>query len=408
MPRPNKTKRTAIRWIKRVLLIAGALAILFAIVRALLPDAVQVDTVVATRGPLEVEVREDGHTRVRDRYVISATLTGELERVVVKAGSWVEAGTVVAQIKPPHAALLDDRTRSETQARLAAARAREQQAVAAVARAKEAYAYAVSEAKRARALHTGGAISGAERERTDMAEKLASEDLAASKHQHDAVAAEIVALRAVLEPRMAVPEAYDVKAPTRGRVLRVLRESAGPVSAGTPLLELGDPTSQEIVVDVLSRDAERITEGMPVYIETAAREPTRGSVTLVEPAAFTRISALGVEEQRVNVVVCFDGTPAIGDGFRVEARIIVWQDDDVLRVPVSSLFRDHGRWTVYVVADGRARLRTVEVGHRGRVDVEITRGLTPGEQVILHPSDQLHDGARIVTRAAGARVASVE
>lgn len=408
MPRPNKTKRTAIRWIKRVLLIAGALAILVAIVRALLPDAVAVDTTVAARGPLEVEIREDGHTRVRDRYVISATLTGELERVAVKAGSWIEPGTVVARIQPPHAALLDDRTRSETQARLAAARAREQQAVASVARAKEAHAYAVSEAKRARALHAGGAISGAERDRTDMAEKLAIEDLAAAKHQHDAVAAEIVALRAVLEPRSATPTAYDIKAPTRGRVLRVLRESAGPVTAGTPLLELGDPASLEVVVDVLSRDAERITEGMPVDIETSAREPIRGKVALVEPAAFTRISALGVEEQRVNIVVHFEGSPTIGDGFRVEARIIVWEGKNVLRVPVSALFRDHGRWAVYVAADGRAHLRTVEVGHRGRVDVEITRGLQAGDHVILHPSDQIADGARIEVRASTARVASAE
>jgi HlyD family secretion protein len=399
MAKANKTKRTAIRWTKRVVLILGALAVVLAIVRALLPQTTVVDTALVSRGPLEVEVREDGQTRVRDRYVIAAPLSGELERVAIDPGTSVEAGAVVARIQPPHPALLDDRTRSETQARLAIARARERQAVAAVARAREARQYAALEARRTRALYAGGAVSGAERDRTDTAEKIAVEDLAAAEHQRAAAASELTALRAVLEPRGAVTKPYDVTAPTRGRVLRVVRESAGPVAVGAPLLELGDPSSLEVVVDVLSRDAEQIKPGMTVDLSTAATEPVHGFVTLVEPSAFTRISALGVEEQRVNVIVCFAAPETIGDAYRVEARIILWRGEGVVRVPASALFRDRGHWSVYVVADGRARVRAVDLGHRGRVDVEITRGLQPGDRVIVHPSDQIHDATRVAVRA---------
>lgn len=406
MARPKQTKRTAIRWTKRAVLILGALAIVLAIVRALLPEAVAVDTAVATSGPLEVEVREDGQTRVRDRYIIAAPLAGELERITIDPGAWVDAGVAVARIQPPHAALLDDRTRAETQARLEVARARERQAVAAIARAREASALAVIEAKRAQALHAGGAISDAERDRIATARSLASEDLAAAEHQRAAAASEVTAFRAILQPRSSVVKPFDVIAPTRGRVLRVLRESAGPVAGGTPLLEVGDPSSLEIVIDVLSRDAERIAPGMAVYVDTAATEPVRGFVTLVEPSAFTRISALGVEEQRVNVVVCFDGKPSIGDGFRVDARIVIWRGENVLRVPVSALFREQGRWAVYVASGGRARLRPVELGHRGRVDVEVTSGLRAGERVIVHPNDQIEEGRRIAARGLPARIAS--
>jgi HlyD family secretion protein len=398
MPKSKTTKRTAIRWTKRVLLILGGLAIVFAIVRALLPHPIAVDTVLATCGPLEVEVREDGQTRVRDRYVIAAPLGGELERITIEAGSSVEANATVARIQPPHPALLDERTRSETRARLAIARARERQAATALSRAREAKAYAESEAKRMRAMYEGGAVSAAQSDRTDSAVKLAIEDLAAAEHQRAAAASEILALQAVLEPHGPVAKPYDVTAPTRGRVLRVLRESAGPVVAGTPLLELGDPSSLEVVVDVLSRDAELIRPGMTVYLGTAASKPVRGFVTLVEPSAFTRVSALGVEEQRVNVIVCFDGVESIGDAFRVDARIILWRGEDVLRVPASALFRDRGQWAVYAVSDGRAHVRAVDVGHRGRVDVEITRGLEPGDRVILHPSDQIHEATRVAIR----------
>jgi len=398
MSKPNKTKRTTIRWVKRILLVVGALGVVAAIVRALLPQTLTVDTATVSRGTLDVEVREDGQTRVRDRFVISAPISGELERVPVDAGTWLDRGSVVARIEPLRPALLDDRTRGETTARLASARARERQAATAIARAVGSRDLAVVDAERTRKLADLGAVPGLERERADLAAQLANEDLAAAKHQRDAAAAEILALQATLDPRDGDVKTYEVLAPTRGRVLRVLRESAGPVTAGTPLVELGDPSSLEVVIDVLSRDAERIAPGMNVFIDTASEQPVRGTVVLVEPSAFTRISALGIEEQRVNVIVCFEGTQTIGDAFRVDARIITWHGDNVLRVPASALFRDHGRWAVYVLDDGRARLRVVEVGHRGRVEVEITRGLDEGERVIIHPSDQIHEAVRVAAR----------
>jgi HlyD family secretion protein len=393
-----KTRRKTIRWIKRIALIAGGLAIVLAIVRALLPQAIAVDTAVAERGAVEVEVREDGQTRVRDRYVISAPLTGDLERVAIEAGMQLDAGAIVARIQPPRPVLLDERTREEARARLAAARARQQQAASAVTRARKAKDYATLEAARTRTLFSKGVVSGAERDRNDTTEKLAIEDVSAAEHQLAAVASEVAALRAILEPHGSTPAPFEVVAPTRGRVLRVLRESAGPVAAGSPLVEIGDPASLEIVIDVLSRDAERIGAGMPVDIETGSTK-LRGKVSMVEPSAFTRVSALGVEEQRVNVIVCFDAPSHLGDGFRVDARIVIWRGEDVLRVPASALFRDRGRWAVYVVSDGRAELRYVELGHRGRLDVEITSGVQAGERVIVHPSDQIHDATRVTVRA---------
>lgn len=393
----KNTKRIALRWTKRIVLIAGALGIAIAIVLALLPKSITVDTATVTRGPLEVEIREDGQTRVRDRYVIVAPIAGELERLPVEAGALVDQGGVVARIEPPHAQLLDNRTRGETNARLAAARARERQAITAIVRARQSRNLAVQEAERTRALIAQGAITGAEHDRAELAATLATEELAAAEQQRAVAIAEIDAIRAVLEPRPARTERLDVVAPTRGRVLRVFRESAGLIAAGAPIVEIGDPASLEVVVDVLSRDAERITPGMTVFIETAGQS-VRGTVTLVEPSAFTRVSALGVEEQRVNVIVCFDAPATIGDAFRVDARIITWQGNNVLRIPASALFRDHGRWAVYVLAGDRARMRAVDVGHRGRADVEVTRGLAKNERVLIHPGDQIHDGARVTPR----------
>jgi HlyD family secretion protein len=379
-------------------LIAGALGIALAIVLALLPKSIAVDTATVTRGPLEVEIREDGQTRVRDRYVIAAPISGELERVPVEAGTWVERDALVARIEPPHSQLLDERTRGETTARLAAARARERQAVTAIVRAGKSKELAIREADRTRTLVAQRAITGAEHERAELSATLAIEELAAAEQQRAIAAAEIEALRAVLEPRDARSKRFDIVAPTRGRVLRVFRESAGPIAAGAPIVEIGDPASLEVVIDVLSRDAERITPGMDVYIETSGEQPVRGTVSLVEPSAFTRVSALGVEEQRVNVIVCFEGPATIGDAFRVDARIVTWHGNNVPRVPASALFRDRGRWAVYILAGGRARLRSVDIGHRGRVDVEVVSGLSDNERVLVHPSDQIRDGTRVKAR----------
>ena len=400
--KPNRqTRRTIVRWSKRVVIGVACAAAIVALVRAFLPSPVSVDVAMVTRAPLEVEISEDGQTRVRDRFVIAAPISGELDRVEVRAGDEVRAGGVVARIWPAKPPLLDERSRSELTARLAAARARERQATTAISRAVAARDLAVRDAERARRLASAGAITASERERAELAERLAIEDLAAAQQQRLAATADAAAIDAMLHEGGArgVGAGTPVTSPANGRVLRVVRESAGPVAAGTPVVEVGDPRAVEAVIDVLSGDAAKIVPDMEVQIDAGFGQPLTGHVERVEPSAFTRISALGVEEQRVNVVATIDNPPAsLGDGFRIDARIITWRADAIRVVPASALFRDRGEWAVYVVEAGRARLHQVQIGHRGRTAVEIASGLPDGATVIVHPGDRVTDGARIKAR----------
>jgi len=396
---PRRTRRTVIRWTKRALLALGAAGVIAGITVAVLPDPLPVDIAVVATGPLEVEIREDGQTRVRDRFVIAAPISGDLERIELEAGATVQPGMVVAHVLPPRPALLDDRTRGEVTARLTAARLRERQAGTAIERARFSLDEAKREAERERTLERKGASTAAQREQRDLAELVAEQDVASAELQRAAAGAEIAALERTLRPTTGSQQPLTVTAPSGGRVLRVLRESEGPVTAGTPLLEVGDPAALEAVVDVLSRDAERIQPGMPVELTTAAAQVVHGMVRLVEPSAFTKVSALGVDEQRVNVIIALDHPPPnIGDAYRVDARIITWRGDRVRRMPTSALFRDHGAWAIYVVEAGRARIRRVDIGHRGRLDVEVVSGVADGDRVIVHPSDRVNDGVRVVPR----------
>jgi HlyD family secretion protein len=399
--RPNHAARRAVtKWAKRTALALGGLGLTVAIVRAWLPSPVAVDVATARKGTLEVEVDEDGRTRVLDRFVVSAPISGTLERIGLEAGAPVAVGAEIAHILPPEPALLDARSRDEANARLTAAIARRKQADATVARAQAAHDQATRDADRARKLVEHGAITASEGERDDLAARIADEDLASAQLARTAAQAELDAARTALTPGGGSAEPATVIAPSGGRVLRIVRDSAGPVLAGQPLLELGDPQKLEVVVDVLSSDAARIAPGMEVALEGWGGDATlHAHVREVEPSAFTKISALGVEEQRVNVIARVDDPPAaLGDGFRVDARIIVWRGD-VLHVPSSAVFRDHGRWAVYAVDHGRARLAPVELGHRGRLDVEIAKGVDEGAAVVLHPSDRVTDGVKIEARA---------
>jgi HlyD family secretion protein len=412
--RSRGNRRRVLRWVKRGLLGIVGLAILAAIVYAWLPKPVTVDTATARRTSLAVEVSEEGRTRVRNRFVVSAAITGNLARVEVEPGDRVDEGGVVARIAPPAPALLDERTRQEAQARLAAARALVERTQTAIARAELARDNARLEAERSRVLADRGAIAVAERDRAELTEQLAERDLAAARAERASAAAEVAAARAVLgldagarpasararTARARTARPVEVTSPAAGVILRVLRDSEGPVAAGTPLLELGDPRALEIVVDVLSGDAARIRPGMPVSIEAWGGDPPlSGVVRQVEPSAFTRISALGVEEQRVRVIVALDEPPpSLGDGFRVEARIFTWRGEDVLAIPASAVFRHQGRWAVYVIEAGRARLRPVELGHRGRLDVQVVRGVADGQALVLYPGDRIRDGVRVTPR----------
>jgi HlyD family secretion protein len=398
---PRAQPRHRLRtWVKRIALTGAAGAGLAMIVRAWLPSPTLVDIGVASRIALDVELAEDGRTRVRDRFVVSAPTAGNLQRIEREPGAVVAAGDLLARIDPPDPALLDGRSRAEATARLAAVTARHRRADAAVGRATAARDLARKESRRADALAKRGAITGAERERLELEATVADRDVTAAETERAAVAAEIAAVRALLGAGSAGGrQSVAVAAPAGGRILHVLRDSGGPVAAGAPLLELGDPRELEVVVDVLSSEATRIRPAMEVAIEGWGGEPLRGRVRLVEPSGFTRISALGIEEQRVKTVIALDAPPlALGDGFRVDVRIFLWRGAGVLAVPASALFRDRDRWAVYAIEDGRARLRQVELGHRGRNAVEVVRGLAEGTPIVLYPSDRVTDGARIDER----------
>jgi len=393
--------RSRVRWAKRIALGLIAIGAATAVARALMPAAVPVDIGEVRRNDLRVFLEEDGRTRVRERYLIAAPVAGELVRVEVEAGDRVAAGDLVANLVRPPGQLLDERGQAETEARLAAAQAGARQAGAAVARAEAAAGLARREADRLRALAQQGVAAAAERERAETEAEVAAQDLAVARLASRVAAAEVQMVRAALgQARRGEPAAIAIRAPAAGQVLRVLRESAGPIAAGAAILEVGDPRSIEAVIDVLSTEAVKVAVGAPVWIEEwGGTAPLEGRVRAIEPSAFTRISALGIEEQRVNVVVTMGRTPPeLGDGFRVEARILLAHATSVVTVPASALFRSGEGWAVYVVEDGRARRRPLAIGMHGRLDVEVTGGLAPGAGVVLYPGDRVRDGTRVAAR----------
>jgi HlyD family secretion protein len=390
-------RRAAARWTRRIALIAAALVTLGLLVYYWLPQPVAVETASVAKGPLEVTVDEEGKTRVRDRFVVAAPISGNLIRVPHEVGDVVAKDEIVARIEPSNPALLDPRSRDEAEARLAAAIAQQRAAETAIARAAAARGVAQREAERTRKLAESGAVTITERERDELNEKVTEADLAAAQQQQRAATAQVAAARATLgQGGPSTGGAFPVTSPASGEILKLVRDSAGPIAQGAPLVEVGDPHALEVVIDVLSSDAAKIAPGMPVEITAwGGDHPLAGTVTRVEPSAFTRISALGVEEQRVNIIVGLrDAPPALGDGFRVEGKIILWRGD-ALTVAASAVFRDRGRWAVYKVSQGRAHLVPIEVGKRGRLAVEVTSGLSPGDVVILHPGDRVTDGGRV-------------
>jgi HlyD family secretion protein len=394
--------------VKWIALAITAIALALGLARAFAPTPVAVEVALVSRAPLQVTVDDDGRTRVPDRFVVSAPLAGTLARIELEPGDTLRGGDPVARIVPLPSPLLDPRSRAEAEARVAAAAAAVRQAATAIGRARAAVEQATRDAARERALVGAGATAPRSVEEAELAERMRREELASAEFGQKVAASELQLARAAVRrldtSTAASGEELVVRAPVEGQVLRVLQESEGVVHAGDPLVEIGDPSGIEAVVDVLTADAVQIVPGARVLIEQWGGDSAlQGHVHRVEPSAFTRVSALGVEEQRVNVIVHLEGAPlgrhALGDGFRVETRIVVWEAGDVLQVPAGAVFRQGDGWAVYLAQNGRAVLRTVRLGRRSDAAAQVLGGLEVGDAVILYPGDNVRDGQRIDAEA---------
>jgi HlyD family secretion protein len=385
---------------RRVLIAVAVVAGLLAL--ALWPKTISVEVAPIARGPLVVTVDEEGTTRVRDRFVVSSPVTGRVLRIELEPGDVVKRGQVVARVRAETPPLLDDRTRAEGQAAIDAARAALGRARAEEQRARATLSQLQRELTRVRELAQSRVVSAQELEAREAEAKVAEESVNAAVFAVQAATSELQRALARLAPTN--PEAAGriatVTAPVSGVVLKRMRESESIVPAGDPLIEIADPRRLEIVADLLSTDAVRVKPGARAIIEQWGGEKTIDArVRRIEPAGFTKISALGVEEQRVNVVLDFvnpsAASAALGDAYRVEVRIVLWEAPSVLLVPTSALFRVAEAWAVFIVDADRGRRVVVTLGHQTGQQAEVVSGLSDGTRVVLHPVDTLTDGARI-------------
>ncbi|MEZ5292310.1 MAG: efflux RND transporter periplasmic adaptor subunit [Vicinamibacterales bacterium] len=391
---------------RRVLQAALVVGALLAV--ALWPRATAVDAAQVIRGPLVVTVDEEGETHVHHRFVVSAPVSGRLSRITLEPGDTVTRGTTaIAHLAAEVPALIDARSRAEAEAAVASARGALGRARAGEQRARTALTQATADLSRERELSSAGLTTRQALEARETAVATAQEDVNAAAFAVAAAESDLQRAEVRLRPSRLDGPGRDVTvtAPVDGVVLRRFHESEQVVAAGEPLVEIGDPSHVEIVADLLSTDAVKVKPGMRVSVEQWGGDtPLAGRVTRVEPAGFTKVSALGVEEQRVNVIIDFDDDrqawAAMGDAYRVEVRIAIWSADDVVQVPTGALFRAGDRWAVFVVDGGRARRRTIEIGQRNGTSAQVTSGLEPGATVVLHPPDSLVDGARITPAAS--------
>ena len=394
-----KTRRWAL-WI--VAAIVAAAAVFF----GTRPQPVPAEVSQVTRGPIEVTIDEEGETRVRDRFVISAPLGGRVLRIELEPGDLVVANeTVLAVFLPSAPVLLDARSRAEAQAAVETALATVGEAEALYERAAAEVAFSRAEVERYRRLTRDGIVSVEQMETAQLDLDTRQEALAAAEYAVRTALSQLQAARVRLlhssgRSAAADGETIEITSPVSGVVLRRLRESESIVPAGEALLEVGDPEQIEVVTDYLSKDAVRIRPGQQVLIDRwGGDRPLQGRVRRVEPSGFTKISALGVEEQRVNVVMDITDPPEVwaglGDGFRVETRVVVWQREDELKTPTGSLFRRGNDWAVFVVENGRAALKPIEVGERNPQEAQVLSGLSTGQQVVVYPSDSLSDGSPV-------------
>jgi HlyD family secretion protein len=420
------------------------LAVVAGLTYAFMPQPVMVDLVPVERGDVLVTVDEDGKTRIREKYVVSAPLNGRILRISLDAGDKVEAGkTLLTMIEPRDPELLDSRSVAQAEARVKAAEATLKQAEPALETARHNQAFAEAEVARVRKAFKRSGVSQSELENAELLFRQRSEELRSSKLAEEIARFELEQARAALlrsrpRPASAAPATdvrtakhsdaapaegngnpseetdvatedghndwdFPIYSPIDGSVLRVLQESAAVVTPGTPLVEVGDPSDLEVEIDVLSRDAVRIHPGDLVLLEHWGGErPLNGRVRVVEPSGFMKISTLGVEEQRVWVIADLVDPPAqrttLGDGFRVEARVVIDEAKNVLRIPTSALFRSGNQSAVFHVKNNVVHLKSVEVGRQNGLEAEVIEGLAEGDQIVLHPSDQVEDGVRVQQR----------
>jgi HlyD family secretion protein len=388
----------------RVVMGLGLAAAVAGIAWLLVPQPVPVETAAVAKGRFVASVDEDGKTRVRERYVVAAPLAGRLTRVALKAGDRVASNDIVAAIMPPPAPLLDPRSRREAEERLGTAEAALARSKATVERAQAEAGQAKTDLDRARTLAAQGASTVQALERAELSQRVADRDLRAAEFQDHAASHEVDQAKALLaryqDGADTAIERWNVTAPVSGVVLRVMQESETAVQSGAPLLEIGDPRDLEIVTDVLSVDAVEIRPGADVVIEHwGGAGVLSARVRRIEPAAFTKISTLGVEEQRVNVLIDLlsprEQWVGLGDGYQVDTKITVFTADDVAIVPAGALFRRGDSWGVYVVDDGRAQLRAVDLVRRSGRAAAVSKGVVQGDRVIVYPSDQISAGVRV-------------
>lgn len=400
----NKRLQAKLPWIIAIVVIAGLL------IYGFLPEPVPVDTVLVQRGSIQVAIEEDGETRIKERFVVSSPIAGKLIRIELHPGDRVQRGvTELARIEPNDPTLYDARYRAECQARVRAAQAAKQRASAALESAQESQELARHDYERAIKLRASNTMSQAEFDQAEHQSRITAAvvrtaGFALAVSEYELELAEIALRDLTLEPPTAGAGAMRLIAPIDGEVLKVLREDAGPVTLGSELLVVGNLEQLEMQIDVLSKDAPRIPPRARVVIEQwGGSQPLSGTVRLVEPMGFTKISALGVEEKRVNVIADFDSPleqrRGLGDGFRIEARIIVDETPpESLRIPSGALFRQAQHWCVFRIERGRVQLRQVSVGENNGLQAQILNGLEEGDQVIVHPTTLVQPGVRVQAR----------
>ncbi len=398
-------------WKRMTIWATIAIVLLCMLLVAFLPRAIRVDLVMLEPDTMTVTVDTEGKTRIHDVYMLSAPVSGRVLRIDAHTGDQVTANTtVLAKIEPADPTFLDLRSEAQSQAAIQTAESALDQARALVEQAEAELDYAGAEVRRARELIADGTIAQRALDDAERLYRTRNAGLGTARAGLQMRMFELEQARAALlspiqtQGQHGQCECVPITAPVNGRILQIINFSERVVSAGDPLMEIGDPEEMEVFADFLSTDAVRIQAGQAVVMTGwGGDQALHGRVRYVEPFGFTKVSALGIEEQRVNVIIDFvssnQNRTRLGHGYQVDVSVIIWEQNDILTVPLTALFRDHQHWAVFVMQDGRASLQQVELGQRNGVVAEVVSGLIAGQQIVLHPSNRIVDGVRITARS---------